>query len=102
MHFGLGMLVLLVIQVSFLIGGRNLFELISQKVSQVATVVSSVLAVQTNEYRATNQEKELVVSDVLTQAAQMKANDMRFLLNLLQTSCFYLIGFKALFINIMG
>ena len=75
-HFVLSLVILFVIQLNFLALGGNFFNLLSEKISGLATVVSSTLALQTNEYRASNLEKELVVSDVLTAAAQMKANDM--------------------------
>jgi uncharacterized protein YkwD len=75
-HFSLSVVIVFIIQLNFLAVGSNFFGIVSDKVSRVATVISSTLALQTNEYRVTNLEKELIVSDVLTQAAQMKANDM--------------------------
>jgi uncharacterized protein YkwD len=55
---------------------QRLFKFVSSSVSQFATVLSSVLALETNDYRKTNAEQELIVSDLLTKAAQMKADDM--------------------------
>jgi len=49
---------------------------ISSKVSMFADVVSSVLALETNNFRLSNNEQTLSVSDLLTKAAQMKADDM--------------------------
>ena len=55
---------------------KRTFELISAKIASFATVLSSALVLETNDFRATNNESGLVVSDLLTQAAQMKADDM--------------------------
>jgi hypothetical protein len=75
-HFFWGILVVLFVQVTFLSVGNNIIGTFSNKLNQLANVVSSILVLETNNFRTTNTEKELIVSDVLTQAAQMKANDM--------------------------
>ena len=69
--------------VVFLISGmffsptyKKVFQAVYSKISQFATVLSSTLVLQTNNFRATNNENGLVVSDLLTKAAQMKADDM--------------------------
>ncbi|HBD24985.1 MAG: hypothetical protein A2566_00515 [Candidatus Zambryskibacteria bacterium RIFOXYD1_FULL_40_13] len=49
---------------------------ISEKGSYLASVVSGVLTRNTNDYRVSNNESPLVVSKLLTEAAQMKADDM--------------------------
>ncbi|MCX6702170.1 MAG: CAP domain-containing protein [Candidatus Zambryskibacteria bacterium] len=51
-------------------------QYISEKGSQFANIISGVLVLNTNDYRLINNENSLTVSDTLTQAAQMKANDM--------------------------
>ena len=55
---------------------KKTFQTISSKISQFATVLSSALVLQTNSFRESNNESDLIVSDLLTKAAQMKANDM--------------------------
>jgi uncharacterized protein YkwD len=55
---------------------KKTFQTISSKISQFATVLSSALVLQTNNFRESNNERDLIVSDLLTKAAQMKADDM--------------------------
>lgn len=79
MKTGLGALILLVILVSLqsaVFPNANLLRYLSIKGSEFANVVSGVLVLNTNDYRTTNSEKALTVNDKLTQAAQMKADDM--------------------------
>ncbi|MGB8816154.1 MAG: CAP domain-containing protein [Minisyncoccia bacterium] len=63
-----------------IIGQTNIFpnvsNFVSTKVSTLADVISSVLVFETNNFRALNNENRLVVSSLLTQAAQLKADDM--------------------------
>jgi len=58
----------------------NLFsgvsKFVNSKVAMLAEVLSSVLVLETNDFRATNNEKNLTENPLLTQAAQMKAEDM--------------------------
>jgi uncharacterized protein YkwD len=73
----------IVLFVVFLISGmffsptyKKVFQVVYSKISQFATVLSSALVLQTNSFRATNNETSLIVNDLLTTAAQMKADDM--------------------------
>lgn len=77
------MSIAVVLFVVFLISGmffsptyKKVFQTVYSKISQFATVLSSTLVLQTNSFRVTNNETGLIVSDLLTKAAQMKAEDM--------------------------
>ena len=58
----------------------NLFsgvtKFLATKVKMFADVLSSTLVMETNNYRATNNESSLTENTLLTKAAQMKAEDM--------------------------
>ncbi|MCX6717715.1 MAG: CAP domain-containing protein [Candidatus Taylorbacteria bacterium] len=60
----------------FIPTSRDFLKNVASKVSSLADVLSSVLVVETNEYRSINNESTLAESTLLTNAAQMKANDM--------------------------
>jgi len=60
----------------FITTNKKVFDLIASRISQFATVISSVLVLETNDFRATQNESSLTVSEILTKAAQMKADDM--------------------------
>ena len=62
--------------VIFLPVTQNFIEKISSKISQFATILSSSLVLETNDFRLTNNENNLVESPLLMTAAQMKADDM--------------------------
>jgi len=55
---------------------KNFIEKISSKVVMFADVLSSVLISETNNFRLSNNEGNLIENDLLMSAAQMKANDM--------------------------
>ena len=74
---GISVLAILFFISSFFIPtSRDFIKNVASKVSSLADVLSSVLVVETNEYRSINNEAVLVESSLLTNAAQMKANDM--------------------------
>lgn len=60
----------------FIPASRDFLRNVASKVSSLADILSSVLVLETNEFRTTNNESSLVESPLLTSAAQMKANDM--------------------------
>lgn len=70
----------LVVVVTFLQSGfflqSRVYQYLSEAGSQFASIISGVLASNTNEYRVSNNEALLVVSEKLNRAAQMKADDM--------------------------
>jgi uncharacterized protein YkwD len=66
----------LIIQTACLIYNENIYKGVVLGVNKIATVVSSILVLQTNDFRSANDEEGLIVSDLLTKAAQMKAEDM--------------------------
>ena len=59
-----------------LFSNSKISQFISLKGLQFANVVSGVLVLNTNDYRSKNNENTLVQSSLLTEAAQMKADDM--------------------------
>jgi uncharacterized protein YkwD len=65
-NFILVLFVIFAAQASFYLAGKDM----------LADVLSSVLVLETNQFRAVNIEKELVVNDLLMKGAQMKADDM--------------------------
>jgi uncharacterized protein YkwD len=74
---GISVLAILFFISSFFIPtSRDFLKNFASKVSSLANILSSVLVLKTNEYRSTNNEAVLVESSLLTNAAQMKANDM--------------------------
>jgi uncharacterized protein YkwD len=74
---GISVLAILFFISSFFIpASRDFLKNVASKVSSLADVLSSVLVIQTNEFRSTNNESLLIESPLLTSAAQMKANDM--------------------------
>jgi len=74
--FSVILAVFLFVQIFYFSFFQSGFDFVVSKISNFANVISSVLVAKTNDYRALNVEKELIVSDVLNKAAQMKAEDM--------------------------
>jgi hypothetical protein len=66
----------IIIQTACLIYNENIYKGVVLGINKVATVVSSVLVMQTNDFRKGNSGDSLIVSELLTKAAQMKAEDM--------------------------
>lgn len=75
-EFGIIFLILVLIQGIFLLFGTNIYKIALEKISKCAGIVSSVLTIQTNDYRKKNNQSELAVSELLSVAAKMKAEDM--------------------------
>ena len=68
--------VFIIVAILFMPFSQGFLKYISAKISQFATVLSSTLVLGTNNFREVNNENDLVESVLLTNAAQMKADDM--------------------------
>jgi len=70
------LVLIFVFSIIFFSGNTKVFKHLSLSGTQFSSIISGVLNSNTNQYRQDNKINELVVSDVLSRAAQMKADDM--------------------------